>query len=240
MNRPGQRLGQLRDLGAQAPLGQIGQHGRVMLAIDQRLQHQPARHAGDVAGHRGQLDPGILQQLLQPLDLPAAFSSHRRAGPGQVPQLADWGGRHEGAVDQAVRTQLGQPRGVGDVAFAAGQVLHLSSVDQHHLKVGVLEQVVERLPVIPGGLHHHQTDLFIDQVFPKRQHRICGRAPGAHRLHGFAAPPPGNPDTDLRVPFRHIHPRTAAVDDFHDRLPPVVIEAVDSFDARRAKANFEV
>src|SRR5215212_4187588 len=85
-----------------------------------------------------------------------------------------------------------------------GQVLHLSSVDQHHLKVGVLEQVVERLPVIPGGLHHHQTDLFIDQVFPKRQHRICGRAPGAHRLHGFAAPPPGNPDTDLRVPFRHI------------------------------------
>jgi hypothetical protein len=30
-----------------------------------------------VGGHRGQLDPGVLQQLLQPLDLPAAFSSDR-------------------------------------------------------------------------------------------------------------------------------------------------------------------
>jgi hypothetical protein len=26
------------------------------------------------------------------------------------------------------------------------------------------------------------------------------------------------------------------VDDFHDRLPPVVVEAVDPFDAGRAKA----
>ena len=29
------------------------------------------------------------------------------AGPGKVPQLADWGWRHERTADQAVRTQLG-------------------------------------------------------------------------------------------------------------------------------------
>ena len=51
----------------------------------------------------------------------------------------------------------------------------------------------------------------------------------------FAPTPPGDPETDLRVSFRHIHPRKPAMDDFHDRLPPVVVESIDPFDARRAK-----
>ena len=91
---------------------------------------------------------------------------------GQVPQLADRGGRHEGAADQAVRAELGQPGGIGDITLAAWQVLHLTRVDQHHLKAGVLEQVGERLPLVPGRLHHHQSDLLVDQMLAERQDRI--------------------------------------------------------------------
>jgi hypothetical protein len=63
-----------------------------------------------------------------------------------------------------VSAELGQPGGVGDITLAAGQVLYLTRVDQHHLKAGVLEQIVERLPILPGRLHHHQADLFVDQM----------------------------------------------------------------------------
>ena len=66
----GQRLGQRGDLRPQPPLGQIGQHGRVAFPGDQRLEHRPPRHAEDVGGDRGQLDPGVLEQLLQPLRPP--------------------------------------------------------------------------------------------------------------------------------------------------------------------------
>ena len=59
-------------------------------------------------------------------------------------------------------------------------------------------------------------------------------------MRRYFATCPGDPDADLYVPFGHIHPRAAAVDDFHDRLPPLVVETVDPFDAGRAKANFEV
>ena len=118
-----QGLGQLGDLRPQPTLGQIGQPGRVPIAGDQRLDHRPPGHAQDVGGHRGQLDPGILQQLLQPLDLPAAFAGDRGPGPGQVAQLPDRLGRHERAPDQPVRAELGQPGRVRDIGLAARRVL---------------------------------------------------------------------------------------------------------------------
>jgi hypothetical protein len=231
---PGQRLGQLRDLDAEPTLGQIGQHGRVTLPLDQGLQHQPTGHTADVGGHRGQFDAGILQQFLQPLDLPAAFAGHHRPGTGQVPQLTDRCRRDERAADQTVRAELGQPRGVGHVTLAAGQVLHLPGIDQHQLEPSVLEQVIERLPVITCRLHHHQTHLLGDQVLSQRQDGVRRRGPGPHRLHGLAAARPGDPDTHLRVPLGHIHPRAAAVDHLHDQLPsPAPIDSL--LDAGRAK-----
>jgi hypothetical protein len=121
--------------------------------------------------------------------------------------------------------ELSQPGGIGDVTLTAGQVLHVPGVDQHHLESDIFEQVVERLPVIPSGLHHHQTDLFVDQMLPKRQDRIRRRRPGAYRLHCLAATLPGDPDADLRIPFGYIHPCTPAMHDFHDRLPPICVEA---------------
>ena len=69
-------------------------------------------------GHRGQLDPGVFQELLQPLHLPGPFAGQPGAGPGQVPQLPDRLRRHERAAHQPVRPELGQPLGVGDVGLA--------------------------------------------------------------------------------------------------------------------------
>ena len=216
----GQGLGQLRDLDPEPPLGQLGERGRVTLALDQGLQHQPARHAGDVTRDAGKFDSGVLQQLLQPLDLPAAFAGHHRPGPGQVAQLPDRRRGHERSPDQPVRAELGQPGRVRDVALATGEVLDLAGVDEHHLEPGVLQQVVERLPVVTGRLHHHQGDLLSNQVLAQRQDRVRRRGPGPHRLDRLTAPPTRDADAHLRVPLRHIHPRTTGVDDFHDRLPP--------------------
>ena len=154
-----QRLGQLGDLRTQTPLGQIRQRGRVAFPSDQRFEHGPAGHPADVAGHRGQFDTGVLEQLLQPLDLPAALPGDRGAGPGQVPKLADRLGRHERPSDQTMRAELRQPGGVTDIGLASWQVLHVPGVNQHHLEGAVFEEVVERLPVVAGCLHHHQCHL---------------------------------------------------------------------------------
>jgi hypothetical protein len=48
--------------------------------------------------------------------------------------------------------QLGDPRRIGHVSLAPGHVLEVLGVQQPALHV-VLQQVVDRLPEHPGGLH---------------------------------------------------------------------------------------
>jgi len=148
----GQRLGERGDLDPEPGLRQVGEHRGITLTVDQRVEHRPPGRAADVGGHRGQCDPGVFQQLLQALPLPGPFPGDRGPRAGQVPQLADRLRWHERAADQSVRAQLRQPGRVRDIGFAARDVLDLPGVDQHHLKRGVLQQVVERLPIVPGRL----------------------------------------------------------------------------------------
>jgi hypothetical protein len=111
------------------------------------------------------LIPESSSSFLQSLGLPGTLPDDRGPRPGQVPQLTDRLGRHERATDQAVSAELGQPGRVSDIGLAARDRLHVPGVDQHHLDAGqVLEQVVERLPVVPGRLHHHARDLRCDQM----------------------------------------------------------------------------
>src|SRR5674476_1310136 len=63
---PDQCLGQCVDLGAHPALGHLCQDLRVAFPGDQRLEHRPARHAQDVGGNGGDLNPGVFQLLLQP------------------------------------------------------------------------------------------------------------------------------------------------------------------------------
>ncbi|MGH3710519.1 MAG: hypothetical protein ACRDRU_14610 [Pseudonocardiaceae bacterium] len=65
----GTRHGQIRDLGAHHPAGQLGQHARVAFPGDECLDHVPRRERGDAGGHRLDCDAAVLQDCGQPLPL---------------------------------------------------------------------------------------------------------------------------------------------------------------------------
>src|SRR5665648_523468 len=92
---------------------------------------------------------------VQRLDLTGTLLDLRLAVPRQAPQLPDrwWG--HETGPDQAVLDQLGDPLRIRNVGLAPGQVPHVRGVD-HPAFNGVLEQVENRPPKHPGGLHRDQ------------------------------------------------------------------------------------
>ncbi len=99
---PGQRRLQLRPLLPHAPARQVRQHRRVRLARQQCVQHRPRRDPGDVGRHAGQLDIGLLQQLLQPVDHPRPVGDHGDAMARQGAQLALGGTGHEAGAQQPV------------------------------------------------------------------------------------------------------------------------------------------
>ena len=198
----GKRFGQLRNFGSQAIAGQISHRGRVGVAGDEGFEHQPPGYSDDIGGHRRQLDPGVFQHLFQPLDFSAPFSGDRGAGAGQIPQLPDRRRRDERSTHQTVGAQLRQPGRIIDIGLAARQVLHMPGIDQHHLHPRkILQQVVERFPVVTSGLHHHACNLLGHQVISQREDLTGRRSPRRHRLHGLAPPRPGDPDADLGILF---------------------------------------
>ena len=154
-----QRPLQLGDLAPQAPLGQLGQPLRVILAVDDRPDHGPARDPQHVAGDVAQLDVGVLQHLLDPVGHRGAVADQLGPLSRQVAELADLRRRDEAGREQAVLEQLRDPLGVLDVGLAAGDLLELVGVDQHDLEAA-LQEVEDRLPVDAGGLHGDVADAF--------------------------------------------------------------------------------
>ncbi len=61
----GERLAEGRALAAQAPLGQVRQLVRALLARNERLEHRPRRHPEDPCDDTRQLDVGRLEHLLE-------------------------------------------------------------------------------------------------------------------------------------------------------------------------------
>jgi hypothetical protein len=148
-------LAQVADLGPHPGHGHLREDLRVAFTIDERLDHPPARLALDVGGDRVELDPSVLQQLLEPLGLPTPLGDGPGPIPGQVPQPADVSGRHEAAPQQTALEQLAQPGRVTGVGLAARQVLHVPSIRQLQLERPRLQHVPDRLPVHTGGLHRY-------------------------------------------------------------------------------------
>jgi len=217
----GQCLGQRRDLHPELAHGQVRQHTRVTFPGDHRPQDRPPGPAGDVRCDDGQLDPCVLQHLLQTLRLAGAFPGDRGPGPGEVTQMPDRLGRDERGPDQPVRRQLGQPGGVRDIGLAAGQVLGVSGIDEHHLERPVLEHVVERLPVVTGRLHRHARHCGVDQVVAQRQDVAGHRGPRGDLLGGAGLTGRHDSQADLRVPFGQVQPGAPRVQDLHRLLLPV-------------------
>ena len=85
---------------AQPALGQLGEHLGVGGAGDERVEHRAAGHAEDVGRDAVELDPGVLERLVQPVGLARALLDLRLAIAGQVAQLphAAWAARSSRAT----------------------------------------------------------------------------------------------------------------------------------------------
>ena len=104
-----QAAAQGRKLLAQFAPRQVGQHVRVGGALDQGIQHGPGGHPEDIGGDRCQLDPRILQQLVQAIGGPAPLLDQHLAMPRQIAKLPNRRRRHEAAPQQPVLQQLRDP-----------------------------------------------------------------------------------------------------------------------------------
>jgi hypothetical protein len=203
-------------LGSQPALGQLGQHLGIALAGDEGLDHGPPRGGQDFGGHRGQLDPGVLEQLLQPLQLRAAHVDLGLAVAGQLPQLTDLGRGHKAGPHHAVSSHIGQPLGIREVGLAARHPLDRTSVAQPHVET-VFQGVVRCLPVHAGRLHDHQ--LYLPSGQPAAQPL---KAPGGRREAlfledhpAFGTRPSHTSGDTVTVHVQTGHP---LVDQFHPSL----------------------
>jgi hypothetical protein len=164
-------------LDAQPAPRELGQHPGVPLPGDQRLQHRPARDAEDVGGHRGQLDQGVLQQLLQPLLVPGALLGQVSAQPGVVPQPADRGRRDERGPQHAPLVELAQPHRIELVGLGpTRQMLDITRVDQPHHQPAGFQQIHKRPPVVGRRLHHDPLDALAGQLLGQLQDLVGHRA----------------------------------------------------------------
>jgi hypothetical protein len=114
-----ERLGQLSDLRAQLALGQRSQAAGVALPGDQRLHHGPPGLGQHLGRDRGQLDPGVLQDLFQTLDFGGTSVDLGLAIAGQLPQFPDRQRRHEARAHHPMGSDIGQPLGVSHVGHWA-------------------------------------------------------------------------------------------------------------------------
>ncbi|MDT5155227.1 MAG: hypothetical protein QOI01_6960 [Mycobacterium sp.] len=65
--------------------------------------------------------------------------------------------------------QLSKPGGISHVGLAARQVLDVSGIDQHHLHARqILQQVVERLPIVAGGFDDDARNLLCAKMIPQQ------------------------------------------------------------------------
>src|SRR2546430_12125924 len=86
-NAAGQCLLKLVLLLPQTLLGQLTESDRIVLALDQPLQHGPAAGPHDVAGPVTQLDVGPLQHLLDPLHVVPPLLHPDAPITAQLPEL---------------------------------------------------------------------------------------------------------------------------------------------------------
>ena len=121
------------------------------------FQDAPPAHAHNVRDDRHELDVGILERLLNALNVLRNLACQLRSRPCQIAKVLNWGWRHKARPDQAVRKQVGDPDRVIDVALAAGNIADVSSIREHKLEPA-LQHVPDRLPVDAGRLHRHVRD----------------------------------------------------------------------------------
>ena len=105
------------------PVGQFGQLRRISDARDHRLYHPPSAEPENIADDRVELDVGLFERFLDPLDMAGLLTAQLLAGTQQRAKLLDRLFRNEARLDQAASYQIGDPCRVVDVRLAAGTFL---------------------------------------------------------------------------------------------------------------------
>jgi hypothetical protein len=148
----------------------------------------------------GSLTSALSSSFTRPLPAPGALLGQPGAGPGAVPQIPDWLGRHEGRAQQPHLGQPGQPLRVQFVRFGpAGQGLGPGRIDQLHRQPARLQHQEPDPPVIAGGLQGHHLDPVVLQLAAQRADRahpgldrpdraLPGAGPGRVRHAGARHP----------------------------------------------------
>src|SRR3954466_7344860 len=103
---------------AHLPPRELRQHVRIGLAGDQRVEHVAPGLAHHVRCDAVELDAGVFERLVQPVDLAGALLDLRLAIAREVAQLAERLRAHEARLPA-------QPRGVGDVGLASRHLLDM-------------------------------------------------------------------------------------------------------------------
>jgi hypothetical protein len=84
-----QNLAQFLARGFDPPIGQIRQFRRTRHPRDHRFYHPPSAKAENIADHRVELDVGLFQRLLNPLDVAGLLAGHLLVRAQQRAQLLE-------------------------------------------------------------------------------------------------------------------------------------------------------
>ena len=208
----------VRAAGLQAPGGAIGQPLGVGLPGDQRRDDRPAAGAQDVGDHARQLHVRVFECLLQPLRVPRDLSDELLARPRQVAQFLNRSRRHEAALNQPVRQQVGDPGRVLLVALAARNIPDMPCVGEHQRqRLFVSEDVPHRLPVHAGRLHGHVRAAGLGQ--PRRQFEQARRRGRKLAVFGRDRTTRRHAHARGHLPRVHIQPGASAMQNFHPSPP---------------------
>src|SRR5262249_21549428 len=165
---------------------QVGQPFGIAFAAHQRFEHRTTAAAHEVTEDGGELQVGILKQLLDSLRVATLLMDELGTGTGQITQLLDGGEWNEAATNQAMGEQFGQPCSVVDVALATGEVTYVHGIGQHQLEVP-FENVPDRLPVNPGRFHHHMSTPVAAEPIQQVEQALGRCREAAYLVRGFAS-----------------------------------------------------
>lgn len=116
--------------------------------------------AKGIGNDRSQLDVGNSQGVLHPILLAGSKAYQLEAVAQNLTQITDLLFRNEAARDQVVLEQVGNPDGVFFIGLLAPDRFDTLGVCQSDL-AGRLKDVVDRDPVLAGGLHADMQALVI-------------------------------------------------------------------------------
>lgn len=98
----------------------------------------------------------------------------------------DLGSRQKTGSQQTIRMQAHQPLTLLHITLASWYVLRSPRIHQVHFQTMLLQNIMHRDPVHPGGLHHDRAYATAHQPLSHLHQR---RGPGAELAHRLCVPP---------------------------------------------------